>query len=98
MAPEASFLNFKCPCTPWMGLYTSGKAAKPLRARNGRATRQTGGRGPAPPGAPQALRTTVHTDPAALGDTHLYVQTHRRRKDQSQQKWAAANRANKVKL
>lgn len=67
VAPETSFLNFKCPCTPWLSLYRSGKAARPLRAkRRGPPDRQVAW-GPAPPGAPQALRTTVHTDPAAPG-------------------------------
>ena len=82
-----------------MPLHTlDGKAAKLLRVR-GRVGHQTDTwQGARPSQEPLALRTTVHTDWVSLGDTHLCVQTHRHRKDQSQQKWSAANRTNYIKF
>lgn len=75
--PQSKFLKLQVPLhTLDLGLYRSGKAARPLRANGGgHQTDRWQGR-PAPPGAPQALRTTVHTDPADSWETHTCMYRH----------------------
>ena len=79
MDTEAQFLQLQMPfhTLDW-ACFTFRKPTKILRVRNGvghQTEMQQGNE--VPTGAPQALSATVQADWASLGDTHLYVQTHK---------------------
>lgn len=76
VAPEASFLNFKCPCTPWLGLYRSGKAARPLRARNGGGHQTDRWQGASPSRSPSGTQDHRPHRPSGSGrHTPVYTDT-----------------------
>lgn len=79
MDTEAQFLKLQMPfhTLDW-ACFTFRKPTKIFRVRNGvghQTEMQQGNE--VPTGAPQAPSTTVQADWASLGDTHLYVQTHK---------------------